>query len=301
MRIHDDAVGDEAQSREFLHMTDYGGTPTLLQRVDRIDDILSSLEDKATTGGNSSRSSSSPGTGRSSGPPTPSSLEKRCKPAESVLEEVEMKGTLVERVALLETRVSKLDKSFQKIISSGSSEFVRPALVLSAPPSTAKEAHAHDVSSPEHLPVVQEKHEVLPTEHEQLPVPTQDAITELIMKGDHSQPVQEKGSEETERSQSFEQGPGSEGTSPVHTEESEKDAATQKSRKNKVKSFKKWLKKRLHVTSSHQPDSHQGMSVHCTHCWNLRRGVLHPSSEVPLTVDGEPLWMGPDHSYDQLH
>ena len=69
---------------------------------------LAQMEDKVP-GEQSSYASSSPrGSGRRwSGPPTPSSVEKRCKAAELVLEEVEEKGTLVERVSNLEKRVSK--------------------------------------------------------------------------------------------------------------------------------------------------------------------------------------------------
>ena len=70
---------------------------------------LAQMEDKVP-GEQSSYASSSPqGSGRRwSGPPTPSSVEKRCKAAELVLEEVEEKGTLVERVSDLEKRVSKV-------------------------------------------------------------------------------------------------------------------------------------------------------------------------------------------------
>lgn len=70
---------------------------------------LAIMEDK-TPGEQSSYASWSPhGSGwRWSGPPTPSSVERRCKAAEAVLEEVEEKGTLVERVSDLEKRVSKV-------------------------------------------------------------------------------------------------------------------------------------------------------------------------------------------------
>ena len=44
-----------------------------------------------------------------SSPSTPSSLQRRCRPAKSVLLETEAKGTLVERVQRLEERISQVN------------------------------------------------------------------------------------------------------------------------------------------------------------------------------------------------
>ena len=68
------------------------------------------MEEKATSEQSNYASWSPQGSGyRWSGPPTPSSVERRCKAAEAVLEEVEEKGSLVERVSELEKRVLKVD------------------------------------------------------------------------------------------------------------------------------------------------------------------------------------------------
>lgn len=67
---------------------------------------LSTMEDKAPTEPSGNLFTSPQASRRISS--TPSSLEKRCKSTESVLEEVEEKGTLIERVSELEKRLMKV-------------------------------------------------------------------------------------------------------------------------------------------------------------------------------------------------
>jgi hypothetical protein len=55
-------------------------------------------------------------------PPTPSSLEKRCRPAKDVLEETEVKGTLVERVESLEQRLNQVQSLNSKPVKKGRNE-----------------------------------------------------------------------------------------------------------------------------------------------------------------------------------
>ncbi|KAL9270887.1 hypothetical protein AKJ16_DCAP23264 [Drosera capensis] len=90
----------------------------LLSRLDRLDNLLRHLEDKAaavaTTAGSNYRDSksSSGSTEVISGMTTIMSeeLEKCCRPLEDVVVETEIKGSLVQRVARMEDRVLKLEE-----------------------------------------------------------------------------------------------------------------------------------------------------------------------------------------------
>lgn len=98
----------------------------LLLRVDRLDNILSAMEGNACT---LERSNSCPPRPRQVGGLSTtelvitrsSSLKKLCKPTECVLDEVEEKGTLVERVRALEKRVLKLKRTVSTTLAGGDS------------------------------------------------------------------------------------------------------------------------------------------------------------------------------------
>ncbi|GAB2216675.1 hypothetical protein Droror1_Dr00024452 [Drosera rotundifolia] len=96
-------------------MTIFAEEP-LLSRLDRLDNLLRHLEEKAaaaTTAGSKYRDSksSSGSTEVISGMTTTitsEELEKCCRPLEEVVVETEIKGSLVQRVARMEDRVLKL-------------------------------------------------------------------------------------------------------------------------------------------------------------------------------------------------
>ncbi|KAK1282250.1 hypothetical protein QJS10_CPB22g01523 [Acorus calamus] len=84
----------------------------ILPRLDRLDRLVCHLEEKSS-------SSESYFSG-----PIPTSQddnEKQCKPLPAALEEVHSKGTLMERVAVLENRVLQMSLELEKRSMSGSS------------------------------------------------------------------------------------------------------------------------------------------------------------------------------------
>ncbi|XP_077228115.1 uncharacterized protein LOC143861102 [Tasmannia lanceolata] len=83
----------------------------VLPRLDRLDYLLNYLEEKQDL---SKRSST--GSFR-----TKAESDKQCKPLSSVLEEVHFKGTLMERVAMLENRVLQLSLEVEERSTSSSS------------------------------------------------------------------------------------------------------------------------------------------------------------------------------------
>lgn len=277
-------IGNEGFSSELLQLAGCGdalnpGSFALLQRVDRLDNILSAMEDKLPTEQSISSSWIPLGSGRpSSGPPTPSSLEKRCKPAESVLEEVEEKGTLVERVSELEKRVLKL----QGMISTKSgSDFLHPVVVVNAVHSTgphAREAahiHDHDQHCLQELIDV-EKHEVIvtstSTEHNRYPELCVCCSKNTADRREVPHIEGNKGMVSSEGASTPEQEP------PIEGHQSNK----------KFKRIKKWLSKRCHVAfSDTTQDKNTFTSGHCwnpytksRHCWNVKKGMLHPSPDA---------------------
>ncbi|KAL9272052.1 hypothetical protein AKJ16_DCAP16371 [Drosera capensis] len=92
---------------------------TLLSRLDRLDNLLRHLEEKAaaatTAGSNYRDSKSSSGStevisGMTTTTITSEELEKCCRPLEDVVVETEIKGSLVQRLARMEDRVLKLEE-----------------------------------------------------------------------------------------------------------------------------------------------------------------------------------------------
>ncbi|KAK6928739.1 hypothetical protein RJ641_004944 [Dillenia turbinata] len=88
----------------------------ILARLDRLDMMLRHLEEIRVNTCRSPKSSgaSTPSSGTltsegavSSVDFSPKSLEKHCRPIDDVMVETEVKGTLIERVTLLEKRVLK--------------------------------------------------------------------------------------------------------------------------------------------------------------------------------------------------
>ncbi|KAI4339065.1 hypothetical protein MLD38_024047 [Melastoma candidum] len=92
----------------------------ILSRIDRLDLMLKQLEEirgvsRSTTKSSSGASSPSSGTLTSGDVPTsssldasPRSIEKHCRPIDRVVMETEVKGTLVDRLDLVESRIMKL-------------------------------------------------------------------------------------------------------------------------------------------------------------------------------------------------
>ncbi|PIN27171.1 hypothetical protein CDL12_00087 [Handroanthus impetiginosus] len=82
----------------------------ILSRLNRIDNILKQLEDIRSA---NHSPKSSYGSTTSSGTPTSEGhpdlpMEKRCRPLDEVIMEVERKGTLVDRLVHVEDRIFKL-------------------------------------------------------------------------------------------------------------------------------------------------------------------------------------------------
>uniref|UniRef100_A0A0E0D3T5 Uncharacterized protein n=1 Tax=Oryza meridionalis TaxID=40149 RepID=A0A0E0D3T5_9ORYZ len=109
---------------------------SVMARVDRLDLVVGHLEEMRSGGGGGRRSScggGSPSTttttvssesGSSSVASTPRGMS--CRPAKEALEEARAKGSLVDRIAFLETRVLKMEEDMEvtssDVRSSGSDE-----------------------------------------------------------------------------------------------------------------------------------------------------------------------------------
>lgn len=143
-----------------------GGEPMspapLLTRLDRLDVVLAYLEEKSLSSGHSTPH---PNTNGESTKPTPENssstriMEKRCKPMSSVLIETVAKGNIVDRVASLENKVSKLSEDLERMIpSSRSSSLGRDAINVNMKEgsNTATGLNIFE----------EEKHQVLPLEEE---------------------------------------------------------------------------------------------------------------------------------------
>jgi hypothetical protein len=98
-----------AAERAVVEPTTPSKEPPILGRVENLESQMDSLEEKQSPSRGSEQQQPSRLSVSSLGgsPPTPSSLEKRCRPAKDVLEETEVKGTLVERVQSLEQRLNQ--------------------------------------------------------------------------------------------------------------------------------------------------------------------------------------------------
>ncbi|KAG9449425.1 hypothetical protein H6P81_009390 [Aristolochia fimbriata] len=106
----------------------------MLSRFDRLDYMMGSLEElktgqKSVSARSSGPSSPSSGTGTtgttltsdggtSSVNSSPKSLEKRCRPMDSVLTEIRLKGSLIDRLTMLEDRVFKMGLQMEEEIES---------------------------------------------------------------------------------------------------------------------------------------------------------------------------------------
>uniref|UniRef100_A0ACD5X0E4 Uncharacterized protein n=1 Tax=Avena sativa TaxID=4498 RepID=A0ACD5X0E4_AVESA len=106
------AAASQSHSGQLLHPPP--ATASMMARVDRLDLVVGYLEEMRHHGGTgSARSSTSPSTPTtfsSSSPTTPRSTGGRCRPAEELLEETRAKGSLVERIAFLESRVLRMEE-----------------------------------------------------------------------------------------------------------------------------------------------------------------------------------------------
>lgn len=257
------------------------GNVSLLQRVDHLDNILSTMEDKAPTEPSGNLFTSPQASRRISS--TPSSLEKRCKSTESVLEEVEEKGTLIERVSELEKRLMKL----QRMITTKSSDNVAYVDLVEVttldhliPPHDEAISHHHEHDHDQSLQdlVDVEKHEVttvsnapLESDHHNEPFIYSEKID--ISPRKRESPLHMEGHQGMV---------SSEGTGSV---EEEDPRARQQKFKKKSQKIKRWLSKRLHIGSSTQQGKCSCSTGRCwsSHtnpqsCWNIKRGDLHTSS-----------------------
>ncbi|CAM6068651.1 unnamed protein product [Sphagnum tenellum] len=99
-----------AAERAVVEPTTPSKEAPILGRVENLESQMDSLEEKQSPSRGSEQQQPSRLSVSSLGgsPPTPSSLEKRCRPAKDVLEETEVKGTLVERVQSLEQRLNQV-------------------------------------------------------------------------------------------------------------------------------------------------------------------------------------------------
>lgn len=134
-------------------------TVPLLSRLDRLDVALAYLEEKSLSSGHSSPALNTNGESARlifENSSSANSLEKRCKPINSVLVETKAKGNIVERVASLENKVSKLSEDLERMITSGrSSSLGREATTVDIKGSNT--ASGFDIFE-------EDKHQVLPEE-----------------------------------------------------------------------------------------------------------------------------------------
>ncbi|KAF8396157.1 hypothetical protein HHK36_017770 [Tetracentron sinense] len=90
----------------------------ILSRLDRLDAMLKHLEEirgcnrspKSSCASTPSSGTLTSNGGHTSVDSSPNSLEKHCRPIDAVMEETEVKGTLIDRLLLVETRVLKLEE-----------------------------------------------------------------------------------------------------------------------------------------------------------------------------------------------
>uniref|UniRef100_A0ACD5ZXU7 Uncharacterized protein n=1 Tax=Avena sativa TaxID=4498 RepID=A0ACD5ZXU7_AVESA len=113
-------AASQSHSGQLLH-------PPAASMMARVDLVVGYLEEMRHHGGTgSARSSTSPSTPTtlsSSSPTTPRSTG-RCRPAEELLEETRAKGSLVERIAFLESRVLRMEE--ERMSASGRSMEMTP-------------------------------------------------------------------------------------------------------------------------------------------------------------------------------
>ncbi|XP_027911910.1 uncharacterized protein LOC114170599 isoform X2 [Vigna unguiculata] len=89
----------------------------ILSRIDRLDNLLRQLEEiRGCNRSPKSSCASTPTSGSdgrvSSVDFSPRSLEKQCRPMESVMMETEAKGTVIERLNLVEDRLLKVEEEW---------------------------------------------------------------------------------------------------------------------------------------------------------------------------------------------
>ncbi|MCO5553278.1 hypothetical protein L7F22_006799 [Adiantum nelumboides] len=269
-----------------------GPADTLFQRIDHLDSILTGMEVKAPTEENSSQSTSPRPTSRrhSSVPTTPFGLERRCKPTEAVLEEVEEKGTLVERVSDLEKRVMKM----QGMLSLKSNE---NAAYPSAP-HIAGLGHRRGMSHQEvynepslQEPIDVEKHEV----SHSCPLGHKDHVEPFV---DTSSQDTHSSTSESPHARHYQKVSGGKG---ADAEEQDPRASPKPSKKKRLR-IRKWLSKRLHINlPGTTPQDKQfslshslsvghcwGPKIHPKNCWNARKKDRNSYTQYGHTsIDGE--------------
>ncbi|XP_027911911.1 uncharacterized protein LOC114170599 isoform X3 [Vigna unguiculata] len=101
----------------------------ILSRIDRLDNLLRQLEEiRGCNRSPKSSCASTPTSGSdgrvSSVDFSPRSLEKQCRPMESVMMETEAKGTVIERLNLVEDRLLKGLKCCVKALFAGGGRVV---------------------------------------------------------------------------------------------------------------------------------------------------------------------------------
>ncbi len=159
--MNEDGTGSLKEGREPV------SPAPLLTRLDRLDIVLAYLEEKSLFSGHSTPA---PNT---NGESDKLSLEKRCKPISSVLVETKAKGNIVERVASLENKVSRLSEDLCRMITSArSSSNIAVGETNVNMKGSNRATHGFDLFE-------EEKHQVLPDEecvrkdvHENISLPT---------------------------------------------------------------------------------------------------------------------------------
>ncbi|KAI5068272.1 hypothetical protein GOP47_0016617 [Adiantum capillus-veneris] len=240
-----------------------GASDSLLQRIDHLDNILTEMEDKAPTEPNSSPSTSPRPTSRPhcSEPTAPLGLERRRKPTETVLEEVQEKGTLVERISDLEKRVMKL----HRMLSLKSNENVAYPSGFHIPGIAHRRAMSHQETHNQQSfeePIDVEKHEVTRSH------------SDYLGRKNHIEPFVDSSSHDTHSTTS--ESPHVRQYEEKMSSGAEQDprCSAQPSKKKKLR-IRKWLSKRLHI---HLPGSSPQDRNHCAsigRCWGPK---IHPKN-----------------------
>ncbi|CAM6043616.1 unnamed protein product [Sphagnum compactum] len=124
-----------AAERAVVEPTTPSKEVPILGRVENLESQMDSLEEKQSPSSGSEQQQPSRLSVSSLGgsPPTPSSLEKRCRPAKDVLEETEVKGTLVERVQSLEQRLNQVATPGETVVEGGGIPSVAVAVAQEEP------------------------------------------------------------------------------------------------------------------------------------------------------------------------
>ncbi|CAM6008176.1 unnamed protein product [Sphagnum balticum] len=124
-----------AAERAVVEPTTPSKEAPILGRVENLESQMDSLEEKQSPSRGSEQQQPSRLSVSSLGgsPPTPSSLEKRCRPAKDVLEETEVKGTLVERVQSLEQRLNQVVTPGETVVEGGGIPSVAVAVAQEEP------------------------------------------------------------------------------------------------------------------------------------------------------------------------